>query len=171
MKHIYSFAATLVAVVFAGLSLSSTQAQDATASFIPGRLENAQGESISRESLKGKVVALYFSAHRCVRCRAFTPTLVEFYEKHKGDDFEIVFVSFDNTPEMKKQYIEETGMNFLSVAGNKARVHFDLANQYKVSMLPRLIVFNPDGTRVSEDSMADINSEPELALLKWKTSR
>lgn len=39
------------------------------------------GSRVNAESLRGKVVALYFSAHWCPPCRAFTPKLKEFYEQ------------------------------------------------------------------------------------------
>ena len=44
---------------------------------------------------EGKIVGLYYSAHWCPPCRAFTPKLVSWYEKVKGKGLEIIFVSCD----------------------------------------------------------------------------
>ena len=50
------------------------------------------------EALAGKHVALYFSAHWCPPCRAFTPVLREVYEtvsQRAGGDWAVLFVSGD----------------------------------------------------------------------------
>jgi nucleoredoxin len=57
-------------------------------------------------------VLLYFSAHWCPPCQAFTPVLIEFYNKHiknnknskNKDDFEIVYVSSDRTLQEFESY-------------------------------------------------------------------
>eukprot|EP00878_Enallax_costatus_P044465 GHUV01053103.1.p1 GENE.GHUV01053103.1~~GHUV01053103.1.p1 ORF type:complete len:175 (+),score=11.38 GHUV01053103.1:78-527(+) len=66
--------------------------------------KGAGGESIdvpADDALKGKHVGIYFSAHWCPPCRAFTPQLANTYTKLKKDgiDFEIVFVSMDRGQE------------------------------------------------------------------------
>ena len=77
------------------------------------------GEEVSTESLSGtgKVVGLYFSAHWCPPCRAFTPELCAFYEKfknsEKGDLLELVFVSSDRDETGFKDYFED--MPFLAL--------------------------------------------------------
>jgi len=61
--------------------------------------------------LQDKLVALYFSAHWCPPCRAFTPVLKDFYEEvtdSAGEAFEIVFVSFDRSAEDLKSYMDES---------------------------------------------------------------
>ena len=51
---------------------------------------------------------LYFSAHWCPPCKAFTPALAEFYKKHhEAKSFEIIFVSFDRNEEGFKEYVKE----------------------------------------------------------------
>ena len=48
------------------------------------------------EALDGKYVLLYFSAHWCPPCRAFTPRLAELYQhmqKQHSGKLEVVFVS------------------------------------------------------------------------------
>ncbi len=55
------------------------------------------GTTVSVDTLEGKFVLLYFSAHWCPPCRGFTPILKEYYEalKAQRSDFEIIFVSSD----------------------------------------------------------------------------
>ena len=60
---------------------------------------------------KGKVVGLYFSAHWCGVCQAFTPKLREFYNAVKGgpngEKFEIFFVSRDYDKKSCDEYYEK----------------------------------------------------------------
>ncbi len=60
---------------------------------------------------EGKVVGIYFSAHWCPPCRAFTPQLADWYKKVKagpnGSKFEIVFVSSDRDEQSMKEYFGE----------------------------------------------------------------
>ncbi len=64
-----------------------------------------KGKRSPRASLKGKMVGIYFSAHWCPPCRAFTPNLVKFRDKNK-DEFEIVFVSSDKDEAAQKSLHE-----------------------------------------------------------------
>ena len=57
----------------------------------PGTLLDSDGKEVSKDSLAGKTVGIYFSAHWCPPCRSFTPNLVKFRDKNKKD-FEVVFV-------------------------------------------------------------------------------
>lgn len=68
----------------------------AISSLAAGSVFNHAGETAEYAALaKGKVTALYFSAHWCPPCRQFTPQLVDFYNSKRGtpEEFEIVFVS------------------------------------------------------------------------------
>lgn len=51
------------------------------------------------EALAGKTLGLYFSAHWCPPCKAFTPLLARVYKtlREKNSDFEVVFVSGDKS--------------------------------------------------------------------------
>ncbi len=55
------------------------------------------------------VIGLYFSAHWCGPCKAFTPVLSKIYTdlKAAGKAFEIVFVSADRDESSMKSYFED----------------------------------------------------------------
>jgi nucleoredoxin len=68
------------------------------------------GGKLTKEvDLSGKVVAVYFSAHWCPPCRAFTPTLIKAYQDAKaaGTPFELVFVSSDEDQEGFDEYTKD----------------------------------------------------------------
>merc|ERR1711977_401370 len=62
---------------------------------------SGDGESVELSALRGegKVIGLYFSAHWCPPCKAFTPKLVETVKavKAAGKQLEIIFVSSDRS--------------------------------------------------------------------------
>ena len=68
-------------------------------------LIDADGNVVSLDHLKGKIVGIYFSAHWCPPCRAFTPKLVEFRDKNSAR-FELVFVSSDRSKAEKIKYMK-----------------------------------------------------------------
>lgn len=74
---------------------------------------NGEGKDVAVSSLagEGKVLGIYFSAHWCPPCRAFTPQLATWYKNFKegpnGDKFEIVFVSSDRDEGSFQEYYKE----------------------------------------------------------------
>merc|ERR1711935_749048 len=61
-------------------------------------------------SLKDKHLMLYFSAHWCPPCKAFTPILSKAYTdlKSKRDDFELVFISSDQDEAGQREIINNS---------------------------------------------------------------
>jgi nucleoredoxin len=58
-----------------------------------------------------KLVMVYFSAHWCPPCRAFTPELVKFYNSNGGGkQFDIIFVSSDKDSAAMMGYMKEASM-------------------------------------------------------------
>lgn len=61
------------------------------------------------------MICLCFSASWCPPCHQFTPILAEFYNKHHIDkNFEIVFVSGDQSEQQFQEYFAE--MPWLAVS-------------------------------------------------------
>jgi nucleoredoxin len=135
---------------------------------LPAKLEDASGKEVDPSSLKGKTVGLYFSAHWCPPCRAFTPSLVKFRDKHAEEDFEIVFVSLDHSAGEKATYIREMNMKWLTVPGagsNEARA---LAERFQVNGIPMLVILAPDGSVVTPNGREDVMVSADTALRTWK---
>jgi nucleoredoxin len=129
---------------------------------------DTKGKEVSFETLKGKTLGFYFSAHWCPPCRQFTPTLVDFRNKH-AEEFEVVFVSFDNSNAEKDDYMSESKMPWLTVPGFKNKEANSLAQIFGVKGYPTLIVIGPDGKMITPDGRTDVMLSPDTAIEKWKS--
>ena len=83
----------------------------------------------------GYVVGLYFSAHWCPPCRAFTPKLADWYNKLKGgaigDKFEIVFLSSDRDEKSYNEYYSEMPWHAVSYDDRTIKVSLYFIEQRK----------------------------------------
>lgn len=80
-------------------------------------LVGADGKKIAQERLlKNPYILVYFSAHWCPPCRAFTPDLVKYYnENGGGKTFEILFVSADEDAAKMLGYMKEAAMPWVGL--------------------------------------------------------
>lgn len=78
-----------------------------------GRVRPASADALDRT----RYIALYYSASWCGPCRQFTPELVRAYRelKAKYPDFEVVFVSSDNSAGDMADYMKKDSMPWLAV--------------------------------------------------------
>ena len=161
----------VVAALFALVFSQAARAEDAAPSdpwktmFTDGLLD-AAGKSVSLDQFKGKLVAVYFSAHWCPPCRAFTPKLVEFRDKNAAD-VEVVFVSFDKTQEDKDKYMAEAKMQWPTVP-YKSKSGDALAQKFQVRGIPHLVVLSPKGNTVSTQARAEVTQHPDTCVETWK---
>lgn len=131
-------------------------------------LVDADGERVSLDDLKGKLVGIYFSAHWCPPCKAFTPRLVAFRDKNAAD-FEVVFVSSDRTREGKRAYMKEANMKWPAVPF-RSKSAAKLKADFHIRTLPTLIVLSPDGNTVSTSARTEITWTPKSCLKKWQAA-
>jgi nucleoredoxin len=138
------------------------------ADLLPENLLDSHGKEVSRNKLAGKTVGFYFSAHWCPPCRTFTPSLVKFRDDNK-DDFEIVFVSSDKSPQAQMGYMEETNMKWLTLP-HRGKAAKSLADKYGVRGIPALIIVSPDGETITKNGRGDVSGNPKGALASWQKS-
>ena len=162
----------ILPVTLASLALffsAPTRADEAMAvNLLPAVLHDADGNDVDSATLKGKHIGLYFSAHWCPPCRAFTPSLVKFRDENADKDFEIIFVSLDKSQGEKKKYIKQMEMKWLTIPGAGSKVADALAQQFDVGGIPALIILAPDGSIVTSKGREDVMMSSETALSKWK---
>ena len=138
------------------------------AEMLPEELLDSTGKKISRDELAGKTVGFYFSAHWCPPCRAFTPNLVKFRDSNK-DDFEVVFVSSDKSPDAQMGYMKETGMKWYTLPHRSSEANA-LNQKFGVRGIPALIIVSPDGETVTKNGRGDVSSNPGGAIKAWTKS-
>lgn len=121
---------------------------------------------VSEFSGDGKIVGLYFSAHWCPPCRAFTPKLGEYYteQKKKSDDrFEMIFVSCDRDTESFKDYFAT--MPFLAIDFESEQKDA-LSQKFGISGIPALIFINgKDGSVITKDGRAHVTNNKDVVEL------
>jgi thiol-disulfide isomerase/thioredoxin len=137
---------------------------DAAPSFA---LKNPAGETVTLESLKGKVVLLDFWATWCGPCKAAMPGLQSLHEKYASEPVAIL------------------GVNTWERAGNKAAIDYmsknkftyglllkgdDLAKSYGISGIPTFVLIDKQGkitmleVGMSEDGKAKLEAAIAKAL-------
>ncbi|XWS69014.1 hypothetical protein CRYUN_Cryun04dG0143300 [Craigia yunnanensis] len=138
----------------AELEKAKEAAQTLESILISGDLDfviGKDGAKIQVTDLVGKTVLLYFSAHWCPPCRAFTPKLVEAYKKIKAKDeaFEVLFISSDRDQASFEEYY--SGMPWLAVPFGDARKSL-LSRKFNVRGIPMLIAIGPTGKTVTKET-------------------
>jgi len=136
------------------------------------KLRTAANKPILVDALTDKVIGVYFSAHWCPPCRAFTPQLVKFYDtlKAAGKPFEIVFVSSDNSKDAMYEYMKETGMNWLALPyGDKHKE--TLAAKFNVSGIPKLVILNSKGEVITESGRNYVSGDDTAIFEKWASGK
>ncbi|KAJ0403171.1 hypothetical protein P43SY_005165 [Pythium insidiosum] len=120
--------------------------------FFGPNLLTKQGLKPTEEVLAGKkVVGIYFSAHWCPPCRAFTPFLGATYDdlKEEHEDAEIIFVSSDQDEASFSEYYGS--MPFLALPFDAREIKNALSQKYGVRGIPTLLFLNEKGELITED--------------------
>ena len=119
----------------------------------PSHLRTSQSTSnvLTVDALAGKTIAIYFSAHWCGPCRAFTPKLSAAYKLSKAanKNFEIVFCSADHDESEFDSYYKE--MPFYAIPYNDEKRE-SFMGLFKVSGIPRLVVLGPSGRIIIDNA-------------------
>lgn len=109
----------------------------------PTKILSSKDCNIASDSFKDKYLMLYFSAHWCPPCRAFTPKLSEAYTtlKTKRQDFELVFVSSDRDESSFNAYFDT--MSFCALPFEHRDEKAGLSKLTGVQGIPTLVMLGP----------------------------
>ena len=151
------------------LSLSSAARGQDIPSQLNGKLVALRGKAAlpyAAPDLPGaKYIALYYSAGWCGPCHQFTPDLVKFYNEMKPGhpDFEVVFMSRDETSNAMEKYMSEMAMpwpalRFSAVKGSRA------LNKYAGPAIPCLVLVNEKGEILSDSFKGDTYLGPHKVM-------
>ncbi|XP_067014881.2 nucleoredoxin [Anabrus simplex] len=116
---------------------------------------------------QGTITGLYFSAHWCPPCKAFTPQLVHTYTKvrERGHRFEVIFVSSDRSEESFSQYLAT--MPWLAIPYEDDVRRRELASLFSVQGIPTLVLLDADGHLITDDGRGEVNEDPDGLSFPW----
>jgi thiol-disulfide isomerase/thioredoxin len=130
-------------------SAAARQAAVAAAAFAQFRATDMDGRVLTASSLRGRVVVLDFWATWCAPCLAEVPTYQRLRREHDASRLEIIGVSVDVLDRrglvswLNRQQVTWTQIH------DRRGYSGELAQQFKVVMLPTTYVFDAEGRMVA----------------------
>ncbi len=140
------FCVLITAAVFCGCGGMKNESADlispSARQTAPGfELMTLDGQMVSLESLKGKVVLLDFWATWCPPCRMSIPALIEFYEEYKSSGVEVVGISVDQNPSVVSDFAQKKEIPYMVLLGTDGRA----AQEYGVRGIPTFFAVDQKG--------------------------
>ncbi|XP_020295212.1 nucleoredoxin-like [Pseudomyrmex gracilis] len=127
-------------------------------------------EPMLHEELRHCFKGVYFSAHWCPPCKAFTPQLVDTYQRirERGHYFEVIFVSSDRSEESYNAYTET--MPWLRIPFSQEERRQKLTRALDVQAIPTLVILDPRDNIITLNGRGELVEDPEGLNFPW-TSR
>lgn len=130
---------------------------------LEGNLVALDGNAFKAHTLAKKpekYYVFYYTASWCGPCRSFTPTLVEFYNKNKNDNFELVLISSDRDEKSMEAYAEKNKMPWPHLKFGDIKT-FKTKFAHGVRGIPSVIVCDLEGKIVTSNGR-DLNALEQL---------
>ena len=94
-----------------------------------------------------KYYLFYYTASWCPPCQKFTPSLVEFYNKNKSDEFEVILVTSDNNEDAMEGYAQQKKMPWPHLELRDAE-KFKKEFSHPGGGIPNLVLTDLDGNLI-----------------------
>ena len=127
------------------------------------------GNPISLQNYRGKVVLLYFWAVWCGFCLDEMPNLKRVYDTYKEQGFDIIGVSLDNKESVLRDYIKENDIQWRQIFDN-ARGEDSLVRQYGILGTPAPWLIDRDGKLISHKARGEKLEQLVVEALKNKSA-
>jgi peroxiredoxin len=106
------------------------------------------GNPISLEQYRGKVVLLDFWAVWCGPCIAEMPNVKRIYESYKNEGFDIIGISLDTDEDRLRNYLKENDIPWRQIFSGKGW-QSPVSQQYDIRAIPAQWLIDRDGTLIS----------------------
>lgn len=121
-----------------------------------------EGEYVTLDDVKGKVVLLDFWASWCKPCESSLPTLQHLSKKYGKEQFMIVSISGDTNEQAWQTFIEQHRMDWPQVLDKDHKIH----RLFNISPIPTYILIDSEGIMRSLVIGANFNSDLENEVKK-----
>ncbi len=118
------------------------------------------GGTLRLADLRGRVVLLNFWATWCIPCRSEIPALSELHRDLEGQGLSVVGVSYDDTPDLIRDFQLEIKQDYAVVLGGK-----DVGAQLPASPLPTTYIIDREG-RIREKFIGEKSRAAFEAIIK-----
>jgi thiol-disulfide isomerase/thioredoxin len=108
----------------------------------------AQGQPVTAEALKGKVILVDFWASWCQPCRAEFPNMREQYQKYRDRGFEIVGINLDQDPAAMEGLLQREQLPWIQARSSDPQAVATKtlqAVEYGVGPIPFMMLVGADG--------------------------
>ena len=112
------------------------------------------GNPISLEQYRGKVVLLDFWAVWCGPCIAEMPNVKRVYNSYKDEGFDIIGISLDTDEARLRNYLKENDIPWRQIFSGKGW-QSPVSQQYDIRAIPAQWLIDRDGTLISNRARGD----------------
>lgn len=125
-------------------------------------LTTLDGQTVTLESLTGKVVLVDFWATWCGPCREALPRMKEIARKFQGQPFVVVSISMDKDDVKWKDFIAHNGMTWMQYRDG----YFEgpIAKMFAVNAIPATFTIDADGV-LQDQHVGDADIEGKIKKL------
>lgn len=102
---------------------------------------SSEGEHITLDDLRGKVVLLDFWASWCGPCVASVPELRNLYRRYSREGFVIIGISSDRDEQVWKEFTATSRMNWPQYRDENGRIY----NAFNIRALPTYVLIDKEG--------------------------
>jgi peroxiredoxin len=105
-------------------------------------LPNTDGQQVSLQQYRGKVVFLNFWATWCIPCREEMPALERLHQTYQSQDLAIISIDLKESAEQVKTFFQKHELSFPALLDQNGSVFRD----YLVAGMPTTYLIDRDGT-------------------------